>query len=97
MHAKLQAITVVGNRQLITRPKSADFNELPVDPSAVRTPQVTDDDFAVGMGHATMPPRDARGTKVRITARIAAHNNQGAIQGNIRSVIESHNTCVHGG
>jgi hypothetical protein len=40
---------------------------------------------------------DAKGTETRIAPRVAAHNHQGAVQGNIWTIIESHNACVYGG
>jgi hypothetical protein len=88
--AILQPIPDMGDRQLITGPQAADFHAMSIDSNAVRAPEVSDEHFAILLRHTTMMPRHTQRIQSRIACRMAPHDNHGAIQRDIWTFIEGH-------
>jgi hypothetical protein len=87
----------VRDRELITGPETTNLDPLTVDTNPVGTTQVAHNNLAAILRHTTMMTRDAKRIESRVALGMAADNHHGAIQGDIRAFIQSHETSGHGG
>ena len=83
-----QSVAELTDLQLVAGSKLAPLNTLTVDPCSIGTLQVADVDPLAHQGDAAMLPRDPGGVESDIAPGIAAHQNQGAIEGDVRASIE---------
>jgi len=88
--AVLETIPDVRDRQLVPRPQPADLHPLAVDPDAIGAAQVPHDHFAILLGHAAMVSRDPQRIQAGITRRMATHHYHGAVQHDVWTFIECH-------
>src|SRR5262249_43653771 len=95
--APLDAVADVGDRQLVARLEPARLHPLAVDPDAVGAPQVADENLAVDLAHAAMPPRDPDRVEPGVALRMAADDDQGAIQEDVGPSGQGLESGGHGG
>ncbi len=94
--AVVKPVADMSYRKLVAGSQSSHLDPLTVDPDAVGRPEVPNHDLAVFLHHAAVVSRNPQRVEPGITRGMPAHDHHGAVQHDVRTIIESHEACGHG-
>jgi hypothetical protein len=93
--AGLETKANVCDREFITGLETTDLDPLAVDANPICATKITNHYFIVIVRHAAVVARDAQRIQTRITLRMPPDNHHGAIQGDVWTFVQGHQTCGH--